>query len=47
MTGHDLTTAREQLAQAVAQFDPPPFYPINATPLGRDGVAAKGNPARS
>ena len=32
MTGHDLTTAREQLVQAVAQFDPPPFYPINASP---------------
>ena len=32
MTGHDLTAAREQLAQAVAEFDPPPFYPINASP---------------
>ena len=32
MTGHDLTTAREQLVQAVAQFDPPPFYPLNISP---------------
>lgn len=32
MTASNLVEASERLTQAVAQFDPPPFYPINTTP---------------